>query len=125
VRVTFRVSKVWKGPISATLAVTTARSGASCGYEFESGRDYLVYAEGTDQGLTVSLCSRTQRLSEADEDLAILGDGIVPAAAHPDMLGRIPPICWPVFGFGAGLTTIAILVIRRRRLKWAGIPMPV
>ena len=31
VKITFKVSKIWKGPDYKTLVLTTARSGASCG----------------------------------------------------------------------------------------------
>ena len=40
----FRVSTVWKGPAYETMSVTTLRDSASCGYPFEEGREYVVYA---------------------------------------------------------------------------------
>lgn len=53
--VTFRVAKTWKGPDRETLQVRTTASGASCGYRFEEGREYVVYAAG--DGLEVGLCA--------------------------------------------------------------------
>ena len=74
---TLRVSEVWKGPRRQTMTVTTeADSGVGCGYPFEDGREYLVYATGKTP--SVSLCSETKPLSEADADLEALGDGSVP-----------------------------------------------
>lgn len=68
VEVTFNVSEVWKGPKNKTITIKTARSSASCGYNFEQGKEYFVYANENDKDLSVSLCSRTNLLSEAEED---------------------------------------------------------
>jgi hypothetical protein len=73
--VSFRVSESWKGQEAGTLEVRTPVYGASCGYPFKEGQEYLVYAYGGQQGLKVDLCSETKRLSKAGADLALLGDG--------------------------------------------------
>jgi hypothetical protein len=74
-RVTLQVSEVWKGPQTETLEVTTPRDGATCGYNFKEGQEYLVYAYGKEEALKVDLCSQTRPLSRADEHLRVLGDG--------------------------------------------------
>ena len=74
-KVEFEVSKVWKGPAYTTIFVQTATPGASCGYPFEKGKEYLVYAYGTENTLSANLCSRTRLLSRAQEDLIALGQG--------------------------------------------------
>ncbi len=71
---TFRVSEVWKGPEQRTLEVHTALIGASCGYPFKEGQEYLVYAYTGKQGLQTDLCSQNKPLSKADADLALLGN---------------------------------------------------
>jgi hypothetical protein len=81
VAVTFEVATVWKGPVQQTLLVTTARDSASCGYSFEVGQSYLVYAYDAEDALQTGLCSRTTDLSSASDDLAVLGEGAIPAAA--------------------------------------------
>jgi hypothetical protein len=46
-----------------------------CGYDFQAGETYLVYAnndEGSSNSLSTDVCTRTRRLSEAGEDLAYL-----------------------------------------------------
>lgn len=46
-----------------------------CGYDFQAGETYLVYAnndEGSTNSLSTDICTRTRRLSEAGEDLAYL-----------------------------------------------------
>lgn len=79
-RVLVDVSRVWKGPSYDAMMVSTAVSSAACGYNFNPGEDYLVYASTQDDGdLSVSLCSRTARLQDAQEDVAALGDGERPA----------------------------------------------
>ncbi|WP_405107784.1 hypothetical protein MHH28_27930 [Paenibacillus sp. FSL K6-1217] len=83
VSVTFQVGARWKGELGEKVTVTTAQSGASCGFEFTKGERYIVYAgkeeagdkEGTAK-LTVSLCSRTALFSGAQDDLNELGAGM-------------------------------------------------
>ena len=111
VRVTFQISQVWKGTASPNLVVTTAQSSASCGVAFEQGQDYLVYAAGTDDALTASLCSRTGTLSAASEDLAALGPGKLPAGTPP-MRSTPAPSDLPVVGTDgvAGHAAVYLLV---------------
>jgi hypothetical protein len=73
--VALRVFKVLKGPDHGTLEVSTAGGGATCGYPFEEGREYLVYAHEGRRGLEVGICGETKLLSEAGADLAVPGDG--------------------------------------------------
>lgn len=84
VKVTFEVSKTWKGPNSKTLIVATARHGASCGYSFKQGEEYLVYAYNEEDKLSASLCSRTELLSSAETDLQELGLGNTPTNSDSD-----------------------------------------
>ncbi len=53
--VEFEVSHVWKGPQEETLTVNTVRRESSCGYEFQKGEQYIVYARNGETGL----CNRT------------------------------------------------------------------
>lgn len=71
--VVFDVETVWKGQRDRHIVVRTARSGASCGYSFVEGESYLVYSDN--ETYSVSLCSRTAPLAEAETDLQALGDG--------------------------------------------------
>lgn len=72
VTIEFDVKTVWKGPVSRTMRLTTPVLEASCGYTFVIGVEYLVYSW---DGSEVNLCSRTQPLWEARDDLTELGDG--------------------------------------------------
>jgi hypothetical protein len=73
------VSDVWKGDVTETVEVRTATDTAMCGYPFQPNKSYLVYANGGAERLRVSLCSRTRPIEQAEEDLAALGMGYVPA----------------------------------------------
>ena len=96
---TFEVSRVWKGPVEETLVLTTLSLGAGdCGYPFEAGRAYLVYANGGGDLLSVWLCNGTLPLEYAQEDLKVLGEGQIPgqAAAAPETEdpepAEVPPL---------------------------------
>ncbi|WP_026370882.1 hypothetical protein [Kallotenue papyrolyticum] len=80
-RVHFAVARVWKGALTEQATVLTAASSASCGYEFQPGGEYLVYARLAEGQLQVSLCSRTQPTANAGADLAALGAGQPPVPA--------------------------------------------
>lgn len=91
VRVKFEVERFWKGNVSRKLEIGTAASGALCGYGFQQGENYLVYAYADPTGgLRAALCSRTRPEADADEDFTVLGEGEVPspcpAEAFPDAL---------------------------------------
>ena len=79
VKVSFDVSQSWKGPTGKNITVSTPRSGASCGYGFQAGQEYLVYARGDNNDLLVSLCSRTKLLAYASDDLSVLAEGSSPS----------------------------------------------
>lgn len=82
-RVTIRVSEQWKGKAVQLVNVYTSSVSSACGYPFEKGSSYLVYAyysepsEGPlhcDGCLVTSICNRTRSMSEASEDLQYLND---------------------------------------------------
>lgn len=78
-RVTLALVRTWKGlENKESVVVSTSASSASCGYMFEPNTSYLVYADGTESALEVSGCSRTRLMSDAADDLAVLGAGITP-----------------------------------------------
>ena len=66
--VTFRVEKIWKGVKSKTIVVRTNNQGKACGYRFNRGESYLVYAHD-DGALRTSICTRTTEIKSADDDL--------------------------------------------------------
>jgi hypothetical protein len=116
--VTLQVSEVWKGPQRETLEVITERAdGVSCGYPFEEGQEYLVYASGKGEPFETDICSGTTPLSKAEEDLALLGNGEKPkdgGDALTDTSGVVPARA--VVGL-AGLAMAASLLVMVRLVR--------
>ena len=116
--VEFEVTTIWKGPSSTTMFLTTARFGASCGFTFVKGEKYVVYSQ---DGSTVSLCSRTRMVSKATDDLAALGKGHVPA---PGTTAPTPDLSEYQTGGGWGLwphTTVVLVVGLMGGIAWLGL----
>ena len=44
-RVSFAVQKFWKGKPVETLSLTTSTDAAGCGFHFDKGRSYIVFAQ--------------------------------------------------------------------------------
>lgn len=72
--VTLQVDRAWKGILQCgEVTLETAADGATCGFGFEQGKSYLVYAVD-ENGLTTNLCTRSRSIDQADEDLGALGE---------------------------------------------------
>ncbi|MBI5029332.1 MAG: ABC transporter permease subunit [Chloroflexi bacterium] len=107
----FQVSTVWKGPVQKDLSAMTSFGSASCGYEFQVGEKYLVYAGGSENRLHVSLCSRTMPISKATNDLAELGNGILLPIENTDWV--IDWVAMLAF-IGAGVVIVGIVMGKKR-----------
>ena len=70
----FSVLQPFLGVEGAEFEVSTGRGGGDCGYGFRKGETYLVYAYGGGDGKPPStgICTRTQPVSAAAEDLEFL-----------------------------------------------------
>jgi hypothetical protein len=55
----FKVFNAFKGKVGKELEIETGLGMGDCGYPFEIGRTYLVYAFGTATRLNTSGCTRT------------------------------------------------------------------
>ncbi len=81
VRVTFAISRIWKGVKGAEIIVHTSGWSPSCGFSFEQGKKYLVYAYPDRWKLNVletGICNRTKELNGAARDLRAIGRGSEP-----------------------------------------------
>lgn len=77
--VKFRAEKSWKGNVSRRVSISTGADSALCGFNFEVGKSYLIYAQGADaKDLQTNICTRTSGLTNAKADLKALGKGVVP-----------------------------------------------
>ncbi len=113
-KVTFRVSEVWKGPQRDTLEVSTPRDGATCGYSFKEGQEYLVYTYGKEEPLKTDLCTETRLLSRAGAHLRVLGDGQSPGddSVLSDTSGGFPRL--DIVGMlGLAVATASLLLLMR------------
>lgn len=107
----FKVDKVWKGIDESEAVVTTGFDTEGCGFPFEEGKKYLVYATMSDRfvanTLTTSICRRTTELAYATEDLNVLGEGQEVSSLKVDKGETALPI-WPFVLFIIGLVVIFI-----------------
>lgn len=67
VAVKIKVGKSWKGAFFKEVTITTAKDSAMCGYGFEVGKTYLIYASGADDNLMTTNCSRTTIVSDKQD----------------------------------------------------------
>jgi hypothetical protein len=79
----FEVTRSWKGEPAELVTVRTPGSSASCGRSYDKGVGYILYASLEPDGLLRdTLCTRTRKASDGQEDIAIL-DGKTTAPATP------------------------------------------
>ncbi len=77
------VRQSWKGKISGTVKVHTGGGGGDCGFPFEKGKSYLIYAMRDDEGnLTTNICMRTWFLGDAATEILEL-EGRLPEPKDP------------------------------------------
>ncbi|HKO46038.1 MAG TPA: carboxypeptidase-like regulatory domain-containing protein [Pyrinomonadaceae bacterium] len=71
----FTVDKAFRGVEAKEVEVLTGSGGGDCGYGFQLGGQYVVYAyRDKANRLVTSICSRTRPSSEADTDLSYFKD---------------------------------------------------
>lgn len=82
--VRFDVVQTWRAANAEHVEVITPADSAACGFPFEVGRSYLVYARDAEGALHAGLCSRTRAMEEAGDDRAVLGSGTIPVDVTDD-----------------------------------------
>jgi hypothetical protein len=107
VDVVFDVETVYKGTPARTTTVSTVASGASCGYEFATGRRYTVFPSLRDGKLDAGLCYGTVE-GTIDSQSYLLGSGY-PPGADPPQTARMLIVA------GAVLATLVVIAVDRRR----------
>lgn len=68
--VRFNIDQSFRGVKGNEVEVRTGLGGGDCGYAFQLGGRYLVYAYMDGDKLATGICSRTRLVSEATDDLA-------------------------------------------------------
>lgn len=72
-KVRIQIHEVLNGvdPTETEIEVLTGQGGGDCGYTFQVGTDYVIYAYNNSEGsLETGICSRTQPLARATEDVS-------------------------------------------------------
>lgn len=71
--VTFAVARSYKGVQTKEVLVTTGISGGDCGFDFEIGKRYLVFASANPSGqLSTDICSGTGLMADSQSALSYL-----------------------------------------------------
>jgi len=97
--VSLEVVHSYRGDQQKPVRVSTGLGGGDCGFDFEVGKRYLVYAFKDAAGeLSTNTCTRTTRLENSSENLAYLRrKSIAPAAnkeastTNTNLCGRVVP----------------------------------
>lgn len=72
VTVKLKVEKTWSNEYKKEVFLVTGQGGGDCGYKFEIGKKYLIYAYyGNKNMLQTNICTRTSD-AEQNEDIAFL-----------------------------------------------------
>ncbi|WP_181347609.1 hypothetical protein [Thalassobacillus sp. CUG 92003] len=114
VKVLVEVDETWKNASESQQIVATAESSASCGFPFEEGEEYLIYANEHDGELKTDLCSRTTSLDSAEGDMRILGDGERPDE-EVNLEDSLGPSRFPYVIGGIVILVLGLFIYKRKR----------
>jgi len=70
--VSIQTIDVWKGDVLDEVIILTETSSDACGYNFQINNEYLIYAYSYNSGIYTNICTRTNLLEYASEDLDYL-----------------------------------------------------
>jgi hypothetical protein len=106
----FQVERTWKMSADTLLYLKTPLE-QDCGYIFEKGKRYLVYANKKFTAKETDSCSGSKTIEEATEDLQLWGEGTTPR--DPKMLKMN---MWTVgIAMVAGMVFLGVVVWRGGR----------
>ena len=124
----FETETVYKGEAGSRITVWTGSGGGDCGFFFQKGMSYLVYAyasgpDGNGDEPGTGICTRTKELSQAQGDLDLLGQGMPPnkdldqpiADSAKDIDVKLP---WPLLAGVVAVIAASIaigLLLRKKR----------
>ena len=68
-RISFKVTETLRGDVPEVVPVFTGMGGGDCGFKFESGKTYLVYAHRAPTGqLMTGICARTKEATNSAQN---------------------------------------------------------
>lgn len=91
---TFLVNEKFKGVKGNEIDIYTSSQGTACGFRFQKGEKYLVYAYSEDQSrkyYSTSICTRT-RLAEGKADEIAVLRSLSKGKLQPRIYGRVEEI---------------------------------
>lgn len=100
--VAFQTIDIWKGEILAEIIVLTETSSSECGYDFQINNEYLVYGYNYGNDIYTNICTRTNLLENANEDLDYLNQ--LPTCAEGYV--EIDDICF----YGADIAVLQTFI---------------
>lgn len=106
----FEVKETWKKGADRFMIINTGWEEQDCGYIFEKDSTYLVYAVKKFT-LKTDQCKGNKLLSEAKEDLQLLGQGDPPRQSS-----MVTMMYWTIGILGAiSILFVAAIVLRKRK----------
>lgn len=90
-RVQLAVEEPFKGTASNEVVLYTGWGGGDCGYGFQSGSCYLVYASDYNDGLYTGICSATKPVESAAGEIAILRRLAISIHHRPRLSSAVDP----------------------------------
>ena len=117
--VLFSVSETWKG-MDDTQALIYTDSFSSCTFEFQIGKEYLLYPYGRDGKMFIMDCGRSSEISLAGQDLKELGEGGEPTITvdleerYKGFIHSESALKW-VVGLVFGIAVIVIIKLKRSK----------
>ena len=111
----FAPDLVFKGTVGGDPTVATASDGAACGFHFEEGRRYTVFASEHRGRLETGLCSGTKAGDIAAERFGLDAPRRVSTVSEPIGARDGWPLVWTAAG--VALAGLAALILLRGRAR--------
>lgn len=112
-KITFNVSRTYKGKIERSATVITGVGHGDCGFDFEVGKRYLVYAYRDSSGeLSTGICTATALLEESQTNLSYLQGEPIAENSKPSRHTPAEKLCGRVVSSGLKLSDSQILLFR-------------
>jgi putative intracellular protease/amidase len=113
-QVSLGVSRSYRGVQDKNIQVRTGLGGGDCGFDFEVGKQYLVYASADETGqLSTDICSGTALLEESQTSLSYLrGEPITTENAEGDTATAKGKLCGRVVRAGLNFADSQVFFLR-------------
>jgi hypothetical protein len=112
--VSFDASRSYRGGQQKNIRIRTGVGGGDCGFHFEVGEQYLVYAFADESGqLSTGICSGTALLEESKTDLSYLrGEPIVSESVERNKPIATGKLCGRVVRAGLDFADSQVFLLR-------------